>query len=45
MRQEDVQKPHNDKNITVQQSVSSGSVKVEVVDNGDGIAEDELPYI
>lgn len=35
----------NDKSITVRQSVNNGKAKIEVVDNGEGIAPEDLPYI
>ncbi len=34
-----------DKNIVIRQSVSGGSVKIEVIDHGDGIALSDIPYI
>ena len=35
----------DDKIITVRQSVSGGYVKIEVIDNGEGISPENLPYI
>jgi len=40
-----IQYSGNDKNVIIRQSVSGGMVKIEVIDNGGGIAENELPYI
>ncbi|MBC8569275.1 HAMP domain-containing histidine kinase [Oscillospiraceae bacterium NSJ-54] len=34
-----------DKNVTVCQSVRDGFVKLEIIDTGDGIAPEEIPYI
>jgi signal transduction histidine kinase len=34
-----------DKKITVRQSEADGKVKISVIDNGDGIAPENLPYI
>ena len=35
----------NDKSVTVRQIVNGNQVKIEVSDSGDGIAEEELPYV
>jgi signal transduction histidine kinase len=35
----------NDKTVTVRQIVYGNQVKIEVTDSGDGIAEEELPYV
>jgi signal transduction histidine kinase len=40
-----IQYSGNDKNVTIRQSVSDRTVKIEVIDSGEGIAEDESPYI
>lgn len=34
-----------DKTVTVCQSVREGAVKLEIIDTGDGIAQEEIPYI
>lgn len=34
-----------DKSITIRQSVADGNVKIEIIDTGDGINEDEIQYI
>ncbi|MCL2152176.1 MAG: HAMP domain-containing histidine kinase [Oscillospiraceae bacterium] len=33
------------KNVVIRQNVSNGFAKIEVIDSGDGIAEDDLPFI
>ena len=40
-----IQYSGNDKSVTIRQSVSDGTVKIEVIDNGEGIVQDELPFI
>lgn len=35
----------NEKTVTVCQSVSDGTVKIEVIDSGKGIAAEDMPYI